>query len=62
MIIKNRARCRVCGDTIESFHVHDFKWCSCKRIFVDGGKDYLRRGGNPDDIEELSVVEREGRG
>ena len=28
---------------IESTYVHDFKWCSCKTIVVDGGHEYLRR-------------------
>lgn len=46
-IIRNAIRCNQCGDEIESFHRHDFKWCSCKRVFVDGGKDYMRRGYNP---------------
>jgi hypothetical protein len=43
-IIKNAARCGYCEDTIESTHRHDFVQCSCENIFVDGGKDYLRRG------------------
>ena len=55
-IIKNRIRCRKCGDTIESLHVHDFKWCSCGRVAVDGGLDYLKRCGDMDDIEELCVT------
>jgi hypothetical protein len=28
--------------------------CSCESIFVDGGKDYLRRGGNIANIQDLS--------
>jgi len=44
-ILINRAYCRNCHDEIESKSTHDFQSCSCKRIFVDGGKDYLRRGG-----------------
>ena len=53
-IQKNKARCRKCGDTIESLYRHDFKWCSCKAIFIDGGLDYLRRGGDFVTLEELS--------
>ncbi len=56
MILTNKARCCKCGDTIESKHVHDFVACKCGAIFVDGGRDYLRRGGEPEDIEELSEV------
>ena len=53
-IIRNAAQCRKCGDVIESKHRHDFKWCSCHSIFVDGGTDYIRRGGKLEDIIELS--------
>jgi len=53
-IIRNAAQCRKCGDLIESKYRHDFKWCSCRSIFVDGGHDYIRRGGELKDIIELS--------
>lgn len=39
----NKIKCNFCGDIIESKHVHDFKFCSCGRVAVDGGHDYLRR-------------------
>ena len=55
-IIHNKAKCLKCGDIIESYNRHDFKWCSCRAIFVDGGHEYIRRGGEMKDIEELSVV------
>lgn len=50
----NRIKCKKCGDIIESYNVHDFKWCSCKSVAVDGGREYLRRLGSPEDYEELS--------
>lgn len=56
-IIKNMAKCYLCGDLIESKHRHDFVRCKCGAIFVDGGKDYLRRGGEPTNIIELSESE-----
>jgi len=56
-VIRNAAQCRKCGDIIESKHVHDFKWCSCHSIFVDGGMEYVRRGGEIEDIIELSQEE-----
>ena len=37
MILHNRAKCKKCGDIIESKHCHDWVQCSCKSIFVDGG-------------------------
>ncbi len=59
MIIKNCIKCKSCGDVIESESRHDFKYCSCKRVFVDGGQDYLRRGftDSQEDYEELSIIE-----
>ena len=61
MYIKtNKIRCRHCGDVLESRHVHDFKFCSCGAVFVDGGQEYLRRGykNSPEeDIEEMSEYE-----
>ena len=50
----NKIKCKKCGDIIESINVHDFKWCSCGAVAVDGGREYLRRVGNEDDFEELS--------
>ena len=50
----NRIKCKKCRDIIESYDAHDFKWCSCKSVAVDGGREYLRRLGYPEDYEELS--------
>lgn len=60
-IKKNAIRCTVCGDVIESTHVHDFKMCSCETVAVDGGKCYLKRcfKNSPEDYEELSEWEEE---
>ena len=56
-ILVNKIQCNKCKDIIESKHVHDFKWCACKSIAVDGGLEYLRRVGNLEDIIELSEFE-----
>lgn len=63
-ITKNAARCKRCGDVIESKNRHDWVCCSCWKeskgetgIFVDGGLSYLRRGGELDMIEDLSESE-----
>lgn len=37
--------CPECKDVIFSEHRHDFKFCKCEGVFVDGGYDYLRYGG-----------------
>jgi hypothetical protein len=61
-ILRNAARCKLCGDEIESQHVHDFRFCKCREIFVDGGREYLRRGANDmRNIEELSEEESDGK-
>ena len=54
MITRNAAKCAKCGTVVESKHVHDFVPCECGAIFVDGGTDYLRRGGYLEDIIDLS--------
>ena len=54
IIVKNAIKCKKCGDIIESKYTHDFITCSCGLCSVDGGLDYLRRCGNPDDYEDLS--------
>ena len=59
MIIINKIKCKKCGEIIESRHRHDFKFCKCGAVAVDGGKDYLRRLGNQEDYEELSKIEEE---
>lgn len=43
IIIRNSARCLDCDDEIESLHRHDFKYCKCGNVAVDGGDEYLRR-------------------
>lgn len=47
-IVRNSARCDSCGDEVESTDRHDFRYCGCGAIFVDGGRDYLRRGWRAD--------------
>ena len=42
-ITKNAIQCKLCGEVIESKHVHDFVQCKCGACAVDGGHDYLRR-------------------
>jgi hypothetical protein len=51
--IRNRARCLKCGDIIESKHRHDFVSCSCGTIFVDGGNEYWRYGGDLNSFERI---------
>ena len=59
-IILNGAKCLKCNDVIYSRNRHDFKYCSCKAIAVDGGLAYLRRLGEPTDLQEASAYTSEG--
>ncbi|MBE5875001.1 MAG: hypothetical protein E7287_11470 [Lachnospiraceae bacterium] len=56
-IMVNKIRCKKCGDVIESKSVHDFKFCKCESVAVDGGHNYLRRLGEPENWENLSEYE-----
>lgn len=55
-IILNRAKCLACGDIITSYHRHDYVSCSCRKLSVDGGQEYLRRCYNePLLVEEMCI-------
>jgi len=56
--MKNRAKCKLCNDIIESFHRHDFVKCKCEEIYVDGGLDYFRCGAG--DWRNFLRVDDEG--
>lgn len=57
----NKAKCKNCKSVIESVHRHDWVACECfdssnednQGIYIDGGKDYLRRGGNFENFIDL---------
>ena len=49
-------QCKKCLETIESKHKHDFKYCSCKAVGIDGGISAGNRIiGNLSDIEYRSL-------
>ena len=54
VIISNKIQCNKCKQIIESIHTHDYKFCKCDTVGVDGGKDYLRRMGKSSEYTELS--------
>lgn len=56
-IIRNSAHCDECNEEIESTHRHDFQWCSCKNIAVDGGKDYLKRSWDKGRWHDTSITD-----
>jgi len=57
-LVVNRAKCLECGDEIQSNHRHDYVFCSCGSLSVDGGSEYLKRSWNDKTVfEELSLYE-----
>lgn len=59
-IILNAAECKTCHLVLVSIHRHDYRACPCGNA-VDGGHDYLKRAGNPDAMEELTIVQEEDK-
>lgn len=41
--------CLRCGDFVVSQHVHDNRTCQCGACSIDGGMDYVRVSGSPED-------------
>ena len=58
-ILRNAIRCKICGSIIESKNVHDFQTCKCGAVSVDGGLAYIRRCGNIEDFDDLSIFSDE---
>lgn len=56
-ILTNTIKCNKCEDIITSKHRHDFQYCSCGAIAVDGGNSYLKRTGDIKNYVELSTFE-----
>lgn len=56
-IIVNAITCNKCKELIVSMHIHDFRWCSCKSVAVDGGKSYLKRSFAEDINPEEAFTE-----
>lgn len=48
-----KVKCRKCRNIIQSQHRHDFVWCPCGAIAIDGGNAYTRLVGNAEDILEV---------
>lgn len=59
-ILVNAIKCAHCGALVTSEFRHDFSTHSCaglgdRWIAADGGRDYLRRVGDPSDWREAST-------
>lgn len=55
--MRNRAKCKLCGTVIESFHSTDYVECKCGEICVDGG-EALRCAAN--DFTNFMRVDDDG--
>jgi len=51
-LIRNRFKCSICGDIIESVSRNDFVRCKCGETFTDGGTEYIHRSDNLIDLCE----------
>ena len=49
-------KCKKCGDIIYSRATHDFRWCSCENIAIDGGFDYTKITGDIDNVENVILT------
>ena len=67
--MRNRAKCKQCGDIIESLLPDDLVQCRCEEIYVDGGEKVFKAGARDwdnfiridDDSNEIQVkvIEKE---
>ena len=49
-------KCKICGDIIYSRARHDFHYCSCGNVFVDGGQhNHMRFGWTQKKISVITV-------
>ena len=59
VVLVNKCQCARCLDIIESRSRHAFVWCGCGAIFTDGGTEYIRRGGEIENIIDMSETYEE---
>lgn len=57
--MKNRAKCKVCLDVIESMHSTDIQICKCGEIGVEGGSAFYCRAKNWDNFLRIDDDGRE---
>ena len=53
-----KVHCLECDDIIESKFRHNFVWCKCGLIGVDGGDEYLRITASSDKDYAVIVVNK----
>lgn len=53
-----KARCKKCGDVVQSMDRWNFKWCKGKHFALDGGDSYTKIVGDINSIEWLEKEEK----
>ena len=50
--------CEKCKAIVYSRHVHDFRWCPCEDVAIDGGQDYTRiiYNGKPPPVFKIALL------
>jgi len=56
-ILTNSITCLVCGEVLFSEFTHDFNYCFCGKVAIDGGKEYLKRVGDKRNFKENSTFD-----
>ena len=47
--------CKTCDDVIYSINRHDMRYCECRAVFIDGGREYTRYGGDMNNANLVQV-------
>ena len=66
--MRNRAKCKLCEEVIESLTVHDYVRCKCGEISIDGGRNYFKasaknfhnflRVDDEDNVVEVKLIDK----
>lgn len=57
--MRNRAKCRLCNDIIESIHSGDYVSCKCGEISIDGGNMHYKVAAK--DFKNFLRIDDEGK-
>jgi len=53
----NAAQCLLCGEVVRSRNRHDYRYCKCGNVAVDGGSMYIKRSyKEPDTFKDIVVL------
>jgi len=54
-LVHGGLQCLKCEEIVVSLDRHDFRSCGCGATFIDGGRAYMRYGGDPKKIKSVRV-------